>query len=134
MLKLHNNVKVVCQARKMNMNFWRFPKEKLIPILINRTAIFFFLMCLLTIFLYAAGTAQGFIDSTQLALLRLYLVLGVFLCTSSVFGIFLEIIRVIRQKLLRYLFRALGYLFLLAFGASTVMAVLFIIALSEGTG
>ena len=116
------------------MRLNRLRKERLLPILINRTAIFFFLMCLLTIFIYAAGTIQGFIDSTQLALLRLYLVLGFFLSSSSLFGIFLEIIRVIRLKMTRYLFRALGYLILLAFGVATVLAVLFIIALSEGTG
>ena len=114
------------------MNFFRIRNDKLLPILINRTAIFFFIMCLFIIVLYAAGTYQNFIDSTQLSLLNLYVILGFFLITASFFGIFLEIMRMIREKKTRYLLRAGGYLFLLLFGILTILAVLFIIALSEG--
>ena len=114
------------------MNFKRYRKERLLPILINRSAIFFFLMCLLTLFLYIAGTVQGFIDSTQLFLLRLYFVLGIFLTTVSLLGVLMDILRFVKRKKPRYLFRALGYLFLVLFGIITVLAVLFIIALSGG--
>ena len=114
------------------MDFSRYKIERLLPLLINKTAIFFFLMCLLTIFLYAAGTSQGFIDSTQLSLLRLYVILGIFCMTASVFGMFLELSRIIKRKSPRYLLRAGGYAFLLVFAIVTVMAALFIIALSEG--
>ena len=114
------------------MDFSRYKIERLLPILINKTAIFFFLMCLLTIFLYAAGTSQGFIDSTQLSLLRLYVILGIFLMTASVFGMFLELSRVLRRKMPRYLLRAGGYFLLLVFAILTVLVVLFIIALSDG--
>ena len=114
------------------MKLSRLRKERLLPILINRTAIFFFLMSLLTIFLYAAGTVQGFIDTTQLNLLRLYVFLGIFLAAASVFGIFLELNRAVNQKRTRYLLRASAYLFLAVFGVATIMAALFILALSEG--
>ena len=112
--------------------FSRISAEKFLPIAVNRTVVFFFLMCLLTIFFYAAGTVQGFIDSTQLALLRFYTFLGIFLSIISVFGFFLELNRAIRVKMLRYFVRALSYLLLMAFGIVTVLGVLFILALSEG--
>ena len=117
------------------MNFPRYlkgAKEKLLPILANRTVFFFFGMCLLTIFLYAAGTVQGFVDSTQFALLRLYVILGIFLTVISACGIFLSFGRLFRQKKLRYFFRAAGYIFLVLFGAVTVLTAMFILAMSEG--
>ena len=114
------------------MDFTGYKIERLLPILINKTAIFLFLMCILTIFLYVAGTSQGFIDSTQLFLLRLYVIMGIFLMTASVFGMFLELSRVIKRKSPRYFLRAGGYLLLLVFATITVMASLFVIALSEG--
>ena len=107
-------------------------KEKLLPILTSRTVIFFFVMCLLTIFLYAAGTAQGFIDSTQFALLRLYIVLGIFLTAASACGMLLDFGRLFKLRKIRYLFRAAGYILLVVFGSVTVLAALFIIAMSEG--
>jgi len=60
------------------MRFPRLLKEKLLILLISRTALFFFLMCLITIFLYIVGTVQDFIDSTQLFLLKFYCFLGIF--------------------------------------------------------
>ena len=114
------------------MKIHRVRQERLLPILVNRTAIFFFLMCLLTIFIYASGTVQDFIDTTQLFLLRLYVVLGVFLVITSAFGMLLDLLRFARLKKPRYLLRAGGYIFLAIFGVGTVLAVLFIITLSEG--
>ena len=114
------------------MDFFRFKKKRLLPILVNRAAIFFFLVCLLTMFLYAAGTVQGFIDSTQLFLLRLYTVLGILLTLSSTLGIILSFGRFFRVKKTRYLLRAGGYIFLAVFGVVTVLVVVFIVAVSRG--
>jgi len=116
------------------MDLSRFLKEKPLPILVNRTAIFFFVMCLVTLFLYIVGTGQGFIDSTQLSLLKLYSILGIFLVVVSVCGIALDLERFLKIKKKRYLFRAGGYLLLVAFGVSTVLAVMFIITVSRGNG
>ena len=116
------------------MNSLRNQKEKLLPILINRTVIFFFIMCLLTLILYLAGTIQGFIETTQLFLLRLYTALGIFLAVISLVGIFLNLLRFFRAKKARYIFRAAGYLLLVFFGLATVLLVMFIITVSEGTG
>ena len=114
------------------MNFLKYRKEKLLPILVNRASIFFLLMCILTFSFYAAGNTQDFLDSTQLFLLRLYVILGTFLITSSFFGAILEIIRVFREKKIRYFLRASAYILMLIFGIISIMAVLFIIALSQG--
>ena len=114
------------------MAFPRYLKEKLLPILASRMVIFFFLMCLLTLFLYAAGTVQGFIDSTQLSLLRLYVILGIFLTAASACGMLLELRRFFKVKTRRYLFQAGLYLFFVFFGAATVLTAMFIITVSGG--
>ena len=114
------------------MDFSHNLKEKLLPILVNRTVIFFFLMCLLTLFLYVAGTAQGFIDSTQNALLSVYIVLGIFLTISAIGGVVVDLGRFIKIRKIRYLFRAGGYMLLMIFGAATVLAIMFIITLASG--
>jgi len=112
------------------MGFPRFSKERLLPILINRTALFFFIMSVLTLFIYAAGTVQEFTDATQFALLALYSVLGIFLTITAIFGIVLDLGRFISAKKVRYFLRAGGYLFLVVFGVVTVLAVMAILALS----
>jgi len=114
------------------MVFSRNLNEKLFPILINRTVVFFFSMCLLTTFLYIAGTAQGFIDSTQLALLRLYIVLGIFLTVISLCGMVLNFGRLFLNKKPRYLLNVSGYIFLVVFGIITVLLASFIITMSNG--
>ena len=122
------------QGNGVSMDFSRLPKEKLLYILVNRTVIFLFVMCLLTLSLYAAGTIQGFIDSTQLFLLKLYEGLGIFLMVTSFCGIVLDIERCFKVKKKRYLLRAGGYLLLVIFSIVTVLAVMAIIALSRGSG
>jgi hypothetical protein len=112
------------------MGFSRFSKERLLPILINRTALFFFIMSVLTLFLYAAGTVQEFTDATQFTLLSLYSVLGIFLTITAISGIILDLGRFTSTKKGRYFLRAGGYLFLVVFGIVTVLAVMAILALS----
>ena len=116
------------------MGFSRFYTEKLLPILINRTALFFFIMCILVLFLYAAGTVQEFTDATQFALLAFYSVSGIFLTITSLSGMFLDLTRLIGAKKSRYFFRAGGYLFLVIFGVVTVLAVMAILVLTGGGG
>ena len=114
------------------MFFFRHTREKLLQILVSRAVIFFLFMSIFTLLLYAAGTAQEFLDSTQLSLLRLYSVLGFFLAASSICGMFLDIGRFFKIRKKRYLLRAGGYLLLLAFAAASVLAAIFIITVSEG--
>jgi len=114
------------------MNFSINLKEKLLPVLVSRTVIFFFVMCLLILFLYAAGTVQGFIDSTQLFLLSVYIVFGIFLTVSSAGGLGINLVRYIKIRKIRYLFRAGGYMLLMIFGSATVLAIMFIITVASG--
>ena len=115
-------------AKKLNLNL----KEKLFPMLINRAVIFFLFMCLITIFIYVIGTLRGFVDSTQLALLRFYTVLGIFLTVMSICGAAIALRRFIKRREFRYLARAGGYVFLVILGAVTVLAVMFILIISKG--
>ena len=116
------------------MKFARLSKDKFLYLLVNRLAIFFFLMCLLTLFLYAAGTIQDFTDSTQLFLLNLQFILGIFLTAASVSGLLLDLNRYSQTKKTRYLIRAGGYVFLVVFGVFTVLAASAITAISAGNG
>ena len=127
-------IMVIPASKEKSMIFPLYKKENFLPVLVSRTVIFFFLMCLLTLFLYAVGTIQGFIDSTQLSLLRLYGVLGIFLTVTSVYGTILFLRRFFTIKKKRYLFRAGGYLFLTIFGVATVLTVMFIVTVSAGNG
>ena len=114
------------------MNFSLKLKEKLLPILVNRTVIFFFFMCLMTLATYIVGTVQGFIDSTQLSLLRLYSTLGIFLVVTSAYGVFLGLGRFLSSRKTRYLVRAGGYILLVIYGTTSVLAVAFIITMTGG--
>ena len=114
------------------MKFPKAIKDKLLSILVNRAVVFFFIMCVFTLFLYAIGTNQGFVDSTQLSLLKLYSVLAIFLAVMSIFGIIINVIRFLEQKKVRYLLRAGVYFLLALFGAATVLGAMFISALSLG--
>ena len=114
------------------MDFTKIPKERLIPLLVNRITVFFFIMCLLTMFLYAAGTVQDFVDSTQISLLNLYSVLAIILTAASVFGVIMDLFRFAKAKKGRYLLRAGGYLSLVIFSVVSVVIVAAIIAISSG--
>ena len=114
------------------MVFSQYLKEKLLPILISRTVFFFLLMSLFTLFLYVAGTIQGFVDSTQLALLKVTVVLGIFITVISAYGTLLDLRRLFKLRKTRYLLRAGGYTLLVIFGVATVLAALFIITVSGG--
>lgn len=116
------------------MDFSRLLKEKLLHILINRSVIFFFMICLITLILYAAGTAQGFIDVTQLSILSFYVIPGIFLIVTSVAGMILSLKRLTKTGKFRYFLRALVYLFLAVFGTISVLAVKFIVTLTTGNG
>ena len=116
------------------MNLTGFSREKLFAILISRIVIFFFVMCLLTLFLYAAGTAQNFIDSTQFFLLNLYSFLGVMLTASSACGAIMDLRRFIRSKKVHHLFWAFGYLLLAILGVASFLFITAILAISGAKG
>ena len=114
------------------MNFFRSPKDKLLSILTFGTAIILFFINLLNLILYATGTIREFVDSTQFSLLQINSVLGIFLITTSLFGIILVLVNFIRKRKVLSFLKAFGYLILVAFGTATVLAAMFIITISKG--
>ena len=114
------------------MDIYQRLKERMLPILINRTVIFFFIICIFILLLYAAGTVQGFIDSTQMALLSFYMVTGISLAFTSIAGMVINIGGIIKIRKARYFLMVGTYLLLIAFALVTVLAVMAIIAISEG--
>jgi hypothetical protein len=114
------------------MKIPKLPDSKLFPSLVKRTVLFFFAMCLITIFLYITGTVQGFMDDTQLFLLRLGLGLGILLALSSFYGFVLDLVLFFRKKKIGFIFGAGLYAFLGILGALTAASAGFIISAAEG--
>jgi hypothetical protein len=111
------------------------PKKKpVIAILVKRTVLFFFFLSALTVFLYAIGTAQEFMDRTQLLLLHMAVILGLCLAMDSLFGVILNLWFFVHNRKPQF-FRSAGiYLITGAFGAVMAMAAAFIIVASGGNG
>jgi hypothetical protein len=107
-------------------------KGKFPSILANRLAVFFFLICLLTGFLYALGTIQGFMDDTQLFLLRIAAVFGTLLALSSVLGFFIDLGFLLVKRKIRYLGTLFFYCFLGIFGGIIASASYFVMVISAG--
>jgi hypothetical protein len=114
------------------MKISRPKKKPIIVILVKRTVFFFLTMCFLTLFLYGIGTAQEFMDITQLLLLHLAMLLGIFLAAASVYGMILDFWLVFHNRKFRYLYGAGAYLFLGLFGVLITVLTAFIMAAAEG--
>jgi len=106
--------------------------EKLPAIIINRIAVFFFLMSLLICFLYFLGTRQEFMDETQLLLLRLSSIMGFLLVISSVFGLFINMVIFIMKKKIRYILGFFMFIFFIVSGGIIAGGTYFISLLTSG--
>jgi hypothetical protein len=121
--------------RKKNfpVHFPRLPRGKpLVIMMMKRLALFALFMCLLTLFLYVIGTRQGFMDLTQLSLLRLASGLGIFLAALSLYGTVFEALMVFRRRQYRFLWGLGGYLLTGIFGAGITAFSSFISAAARG--
>jgi hypothetical protein len=107
-------------------------RKRIIFTLFKGAALFFFGLCLFSLFLYAAGTRQDFTDATQLLLLRLSRSLALALSVCSVWGIICCIFLKFRDPRFRWVLRAGACLLLCAFGIAVNLLTAFIIAASEG--
>jgi hypothetical protein len=114
------------------MSSFRPEKKPVIAILVKRAVLFFFFLCALTAFLYGIGTAQEFMDRTQLLLLRLSLVFGLSLGAGSAYGILLNCWLVLHGRSGRFFAGAGMYLALGVFGALIATAAAFIIVAAGG--
>jgi hypothetical protein len=112
--------------------YFRLEKKPVIAILIKRAILFFFFLCALTAFLYGIGTAQEFMDRTQLLLLRLSIVFGLSLAAGSLYGIALNCWFVFHDRKRRFVAGAGLYLLLGLFGAAIATLAAFIIVAAGG--
>ena len=102
-------------------------------VFIGRWALFLFAMSVFVIFLYIAGSSQGFMDSTLVFLLKLLVVMGIFLVTGAVFGLFYTLFLIFRRtKGKRYIMSAVFYLLFTIFGTAAVLGAVAIISFSGG--
>jgi hypothetical protein len=108
-------------------------KRRVFFVLLRAAILFFFGLCLFSLFLYAAGTRQTFTDDTQLLLLGLSRNLGLALSISSICGIIYCVLHIIRSPRLRLILRAGAYALLCLFGIGVEFLAAFIIAAAGGT-
>jgi hypothetical protein len=107
-------------------------KLKLFSVPAFGVTVFILLMTIITAFLYAIGTVQGFMDSTQLLLLRLSVIWGALLAAASFYGLVLDIILFVRVGKLRSLGGASVYLLLGITGLAVLTIALSIITMAAG--
>jgi hypothetical protein len=116
------------------MSASRPEKKPVIVILVKRAILFFFFLCVLTAFLYGIGTAQEFMDRTQLMLLRLAVVLGLSLAVSSLYGIALNFWLAVHDRKYRFFTGAGMYILLGLFGTLVATLAAFITVAAGGSG
>lgn len=88
--------------------------KPLIALLVKRAVLFMFVSCALALFLYAVGTAQDFLESTQLLLLRLSYLLALMLAIGALYGLLLDLFFAFRLRRKAFLLGVLSYALLAA--------------------
>lgn len=114
------------------MKFRRPRKKPLIALLVKRTVFFFFFASIFIILLYAVGTVQDFMENTQIILLRLLVITGLFLSIAAVYGSLLNVgfLFIKRQK--QFFLGIIPYLLLIVFGVSVSAAASFLLVIIGG--
>jgi hypothetical protein len=107
-------------------------KKSIFPVLLKCLVIWAFIMSILLLFFYAAGTRQGFTDRTQLRLLHLSLLTGVFLALVAVYGVLYNLYHLLKNKKFRSLFLTALCLLLGIYGAALAVFASFIRAAAGG--
>jgi hypothetical protein len=114
-------------------------KKNLFPVVLQAAALSAFLLSLVVVIFYAAGTAQEFTDKTQLFLLHLQAVLGLFIAFVSLYGMVYNGYRSLSffikkkgREGLRSLAGTGAYMLLGTFGAFLAVFASFISALAGG--
>jgi hypothetical protein len=107
-------------------------KKPILAILVRRAVLFFFFLCVMAVYLYGIGTAQEFMDRTQLMLLRVSLVLGLSLGLSSLYGLGMSVWLIIHKRKSQFLGSIGLYIVMGLFGAAIAVAAAFIMAAAGG--
>jgi hypothetical protein len=118
-------------GREERRMIFRPKKKPLRFIVIERAVFFFFSLCAFSFFLYGIGTAQEFMDVTQLFLLRLFLGTGLFLAAAASAGFVLALWRCIVSRG-RHVFGAVLYLFFCFAGLAAAALASVITAIAGG--
>jgi hypothetical protein len=87
----------------------------------KRIVFFLAIMSSLSMFLYGIGTAQDFLESTQMLLLRLAAALGLLLSIGSTCGFSLDLGYTFIERSPRFLLGAFAYIFAAALGISVTL-------------
>lgn len=82
--------------------------------------------------LYTVGSYQRADDQSQLALVRICLVVSLLLVISSIYGIVLDLYYALRRQKAAYLAGVLGYMLIIVLGFCTALAAAFIIGAVGG--
>ncbi|MDR2178509.1 MAG: hypothetical protein LBP20_10795 [Treponema sp.] len=106
--------------------------KPLITIVIKRMVLFFFALAALTEFFYGIGTSQGFMDVTQLFLLRVSRFLGFFLAVCSLCGMAALGWFILRDRQYRFIGGAGIYLLLTLAGAALFLGASLIMVIAGG--
>jgi hypothetical protein len=96
------------------MNISLSGESPFILTLLKGAVFFSFGFCLLSVFLYIAGTRQQFMDSTQLLLIHGAILSGILSALLSLYGIIADLACLIRRRPhhTAYIWGIAGYLFL----------------------
>ena len=114
------------------MKFNRPQKKPLIALMVKRTVFFFFIASLMIIFLYIVGTVQGFMETTQIILLRFLVIMGIFLSIGALYGSILDAGFIFIKHRRQFVLGIISYLLLIIFGVIISVIASFILVLAGG--
>ena len=119
-------------AKKNDQNEPRFTAKPLLGKLIKWTTWTILAVYLVVLILYIAGSYQKAPDDSQLALVRMCLVLSLLLIISSSYGFVLNLFYTAKRRHISCLIGAAGYIALIALGAILTLSAAFIIGAVGG--
>jgi len=81
----------------------------------------------IVVIIYIAGSYRKASDDSQLAIVRIALVLSLLLIISSIYGILLDFFYIIKRRQIRYLAGIAGYMLIMVLGVIIALVTAFII-------
>jgi hypothetical protein len=114
------------------MKFSRPRKKPIIALLVKRTVLFFFFSSIIIILLYVVGTIQGFMESTQLILLRVLAIMSIFLSIGALYGGLLDVGFLFIKHRKQSFWGIISYLLMVLFGVTVSVIASFMLVLVGG--
>lgn len=98
------------------------PRRKpLLVLLVKRAVLFLAVNCAVSLFLYAVGTSQDFLDETQVFLLRSTALLGLLSAIGAIYGCAVDLYAAVMMKSRRFLIGFAAYLLVAFCGLMVTM-------------